>query len=136
MANTISELKMMPDQPTGEPVVNDFAEKMLKRVNDDFQSAKNFMYQYHRKCLEYHKLYHSGIMYEDLKKQYKFPDSFFQEQVDVATSDALDKLFYSNRPCTVIALDEADKEDADAKQGLFDWMDYQDGIYRKCQRLF
>lgn len=138
MADFTTQTEMAPGlEPDAPPVVqSDFAERLLRRISDDYSNAKNFMGQFHRNCLDYHALYHSAMDYKNLRRQNKFPDSLFQELVDVATADALDKTFYSSRPCQVVPLEDTDKEDADAKQALFDYQDAHDDTYRKIQMLY
>lgn len=129
---------MPPDNPVVEYSADEYLKTMLQRVSSDFTSAKSFMRGLHDNYVLYHALYHASApqQYEDLRKKNVFPDSFYQEIIDVATADALDKTFYSGRPCEAIPREETDKQDADAKQALIDHQDREDGTYGKIQRFY
>ncbi len=111
----------------------DFEAKMLKIVQDDFANAKTFMDKYHRGLVDFYKFYHNAKEYQDLKKKDKFPMPFIQEQVDEFVADNMDTLYYKNRPCNMMGVEESDKEDAEVKQKMLDWQDYKDKIYQKTK---
>lgn len=127
---------MVPEEPQEDfDEIKPFEEKILKRVQRDFSDASDFMRDFHKGCVERYELYHHANKYEDLKKVNEFPVPFLQQQVDDAVADICDKLFYKNRPCTLVGVEETDKEDADVKQSLFDWQDYKDGLRAKISMM-
>ena len=117
-----------------EPLVEQqppFVLKMVETVVSDFEASKRYLQRFHDKCAEMDGLYHNAQKYESLKKDSLFPMPLMQEAVDQLTADIRDKLFYSNRPATVVPLSDADQGDADAKQAMIAYQDYKDGIFEK-----
>lgn len=110
-----------------------FEEKISKRVDSDFEKAKEFLADFHTQCVASYEHYFNASLYIDMKKKNKFPMPFFQQMVDDFKSYLSDKLFYKNQPCTVVPSEDSDKGDADAKQDLFKWMDYKDNIEGKME---
>ena len=108
-----------------------YPERMLKRCQTDFANAKTFLTKFHAACVASYEWYHNAQRYEDLKTKSRFPVPFFQQQVDTFAAYILDKLFYKNRPCTVVGREDTDKEDANAKQELMAYQDDRDRIYHK-----
>ena len=110
-----------------------FEQKMLERVNADFEAAEEYMRPLHEKCVIIYSWYHNAGRYVDLKKENQFPTTFFQEQIDTFASTMLDKLFYKDRPCTLIPVPKTNKPDADVKQDMLQWQDYKDKIRTKME---
>lgn len=121
------------NQSDKEDIGDTFDAKMLLRIQTDFANARAFMKDFHRTCLERYEMYHASGRWESLREKNLLPDSFYQEQIDVLTADMCDKLFYADRPCQMSPMDENYKADADAKQQLMDWQDYEDKIYQKVR---
>lgn len=113
----------------------DFEAKMLRIVNKDIERAKKFLNGYHDQCVERHRYYHNARLYDDYNAKNLFPVSFFQEQVDVFTSDLMDKLFYKNEPCTMVGRKTAEPKDVELKQQMMDYQDgsLQDNAYGKLE---
>lgn len=126
------EGKSLADDENLEP---SFEEGLIQRVRKDYDSAGKFLKAFHDMCYTVYSLYHNSSKYEDMKTKNRFPVPFFQEQVDNFVAYMMDKLFYKNRPCTVVGVEETDKADAEAKQSMLDWQDYKDRIYGKYSRL-
>ena len=108
---------------------------MLKRVNDDRAAAEKFMRAFHDECKDRYTMYYSARNYEDLKTKNRFPDPFFQDQIDKFVSWNMEKLFYKGKPCTVTGVEEEDKEDAEAKQAMIAWQDYKDDVEHKTELM-
>ena len=112
-----------------------YEEKLRSLVSKDFSNAKSFLHDVHNQCVESYQSYYNAQSYEDLRKENRFPVSMTQRRVDEFKGNMLDKIFYKNRPCTIIGREETDKEDADAKQEMLDYHDYQDKIYNKMSNF-
>ena len=108
-----------------------FEDKMLKRVHDDFGAADQFLTEWHASCAQAYKWYHNASEYESLDKAHKFPMPFTQKQVDTFVSFIMDRLYYKDRPCTVVGREDTDKKDATAKQGMLDYQDWKDNTKTK-----
>jgi len=108
-----------------------FIEKMRERVKVDFKEAEQFLNSFHHRCVDAFTEYHNAANYESLRKVNKFPYPLLQTLVDTFVSHVLDKLFYRNRPCTIVGVEQTDEADAEAKQDMMNWQDYQDNIYGK-----
>lgn len=115
--------------------IHPFEQEMLKRVCADYTHAKEFLRPWHQQCEEAYKYYHNALRYEDLRKVNEFPSTYFQSKVDDFVAYTMDKLFYKNRPCTIVPVEETDEKDAEAKQEMLDWQDYKDKIRPKIERL-
>ncbi len=109
--------------------------RMLERVNADFSDATQFLTTFHQNCVDAYQMYHNASRYYDLKKESLVPVPFFQEQIDTFVVSMQEKLFFKNRPCTVVGREDTDKEDAAAKQDMLDYQDQQDKIYSKVELL-
>lgn len=112
-----------------------FEKQILERVNADFDAAKEYMKPLHEKCVTVYGWYHNAGRYVDLKQQSQFPTAFFQEQIDTFAASMMDKLFYKDKPCTLIPVPETNKPDAEVKQAMLQWQDYKDKIRTKMEVL-
>lgn len=112
-----------------------FESALVKEWAEDFTAAQRFLDPFHKACVDAYERYHNALQYENLKKSNKFPTTLYQEQIDNFVSYVMDKLFYKNRPCTVVGTEDTDQPDADAKQEMLDWQDYKDRIYNKIESL-
>ena len=110
-----------------------YIDKMKRRVNEDFTSAREFMRSVHSQSVTAKEWYFNALRYEDMKKNDKFPVGFYQRTIDAFVAYIMDKLFYKGRPCTLTGVEESDKRDADVKQNMLDWQDRQDKIYRTTE---
>lgn len=108
-----------------------YPERMLKKCQADFANAKTFLNKFHTICVAAYEWYHNAQQYDSLKVKSRFPVPFFQQQIDTFAAYILDKLFYKNRPCTVVGREDTDKGDASAKQDMMAYQDDQDRIYHK-----
>ena len=112
-----------------------FESKMIQRVKDDFTEAEQWLRELHRECLRAFEAYHNARTYEDLKKRSRFPMPIVQTNVDQYVSHLIDKMFYANKPCTVIGVEESDKADAEAKQEMIAFQDRKDNITVKLEKF-
>lgn len=110
-----------------------FEQRMLRRVNSDYEEAGQFLDTIHAMCRDNYAAYHNAPTYEDLRKKNRFPMPTMQVLVDQYVAHITDKLFYANKPCTVVGVEESDKPDADAKQDMIAWQDNQDGMFLKLE---
>lgn len=132
----MNEVQDMGYDETGdEQEGNTFEEKLKRRVNADFMSAKEFLYSYHKDCLEVYQQYHNAENFDSLNSSNKFPVPFMQEQIDMFVADTMDKLYFKNRPVRVIGREETDKADADAKQAMLDYQDAEDNVRPTVSKL-
>lgn len=108
-----------------------FEEALTQRVERDFADAKQYLDGYHRWCNEARNMYFNAKDYIDLRLKNVFPIPLVQEFTDQFVAHIRDKLFYANRPATVVGMEETDKGDADAKQEVMNWQDYKDKLHSK-----
>lgn len=111
-----------------------YEDHILQTVKKDYAEATKFMDGFHRECQDYSRSYNNFYDYESLKDKERFPVPFLREQIDSFVADAMDKLYYKNKPCSIVPREESDKEDADAKQSYVDWLDQEDHIYLKTRQ--
>lgn len=121
------------DQFDEDNLESNFEDMMVNRVRTDFVEAKRFMLPFHDACLARYQKYYNASEYVDIRKKNKFPMPYVQHQTDEFVSDLHEKLFYKKRPCTLMGVEETDKEDSEAKQELLDWQDYKDHIKTKVE---
>ena len=74
----------------------------IEREDEAVGLRNLFLKGYHRRCKKYHEMYHNAERYQEYEQKRLFPVSFFQEQIDLATSELMDKLYYKNQPCTLV----------------------------------
>lgn len=110
---------------------NPFEGEMVERVKKDFNEAEQWLRPLHRFCVQAFEGYHNARTYEDLRKKNKFPVPVIQTLVDQYVAHVTDKLFYANRPCTVVGVEEDDKADAEVKQEMIAFQDRKDGMTTK-----
>ncbi len=130
------------DEDTEQQDVGTFEEKMRDRVNADYSEAKEFLRPFHQSCITHYNRYFNARNYTNYKKSNKFPYPYAQYMEDRFVSFMVDKLFFKDRPCTIVASDTTDtetsnntaKEEADVKQEVFNWMDYKDKIRTKVNK--
>lgn len=113
---------MIPEERSTFPL---FEQEMLDRVKRDLIRAEDHMEPYHTRWKEQAALYFNANQYDTLRKMNLFPMPMTQELTDQLVAQLRDKLFYANRPCTVVGVEETDKADADAKQEMIDWQDFK-----------
>jgi hypothetical protein len=118
-----------------EVSVDPFEQEMLDRVKSDFKEAEQFLKPLHAQCVEAFEAYHNAGTYEDLKRKNRFPMPVVQTLVDKFVSHTIDKMFYANKPCTVIGVEESDKQDAEAKQEMIAWQDRKDKMSVKLEKF-
>ena len=118
-----------------EIAIDPFEAAMLQRVKSDFQEAGQFLKTMHGNMVEAFEAYHNARSYEDLRKKNRFPMPIVQKLVDQFVAHILDKMFYANKPCTVVGVEEADKADAEAKQEMIAWQDRKDKITIKLEKF-
>jgi len=108
---------------------------VLKTVQSDFDSAQRHMRDLHAKMLTYYKQYHNNRYGEARADNEAARHPFLQEQVDQFVSDAMEKLWFKNQPCTVVPVEASDQQDAQAKQELMDWQNDRDRLYSTTKKL-
>ncbi len=122
-----------PDYSSG---TSGFEEAMLQRILKDINEAQSFTQTWHRSCVDSYRQYFIASQYEDIKKVNKFPVSYYQQKIDETAAYAMDKLFYRDRPCTLVGREETDKQDATSKQEMLNWQDYKDMIRSKMEMFW
>lgn len=122
---------MVDTQGMDDPTTPLFEEELKARIKSDMTNATGFLKEFHAQCVGSYEHYFNASKYVDLKQINQFPLPFFQQMIDDFVSDLSDKLNYRNQPCTIVPVEETDKDDAQAKQDLFKWMDYKDNIEGK-----
>lgn len=118
-----------------ESNIDPFESDMILRIKNDFNEAKQFLGPLHRKCTEAYEAYHNAGSYEDLKRKNRFPMPIVQKFVDKFVSHTIDKMFYADKPCTVVGVEETDKADAEAKQEMMQWQDRKDLMSIKLEKF-
>ena len=126
----------MSDNNLEEPQIGvtterSFLERVKQRMIDDRAHSKTFLTGYHEWCIRMYEYYHNSENYVNLRKKNRFPSTAIQKDIDVFVSDTRDKLFYANRPCTIIGREDDDKEDGEVKQEFMDYQDAEDYIFSK-----
>lgn len=121
---------MQVDDKT-DMVGQSFDEVLMKRALDDFDRAKRFLDPYHRKCKEMDQAYRNHEDPVNLRARNKFPWPTLQEDINAFVADTRDKLFYADRPCSVIGRSDTDQADAEQKQEMLDYQDQEDRIFEK-----
>lgn len=118
----------MSDQPTDQL---SFEDKLKSQILEDYGSAKQYLSSYHKWCIAMDSVYHNAKDFDQLAASFQFPMPIIQKNVDQLGADMSDKLWYSNRPASIIPEPDADPADCDAKQEMLDYQDREDQIYTK-----
>jgi|GEM_PF-4995255 len=111
-----------------------FEAKIIQRVMADFAEAEEWLREVHQSCFEAFEAFHNARSYADLKKKNQFPMPIVQTNVEQYVSHLMDKLMYAGKPCTVIGVEEGDKEDAEAKQEMMAFQDRKDNMSVKLEK--
>lgn len=111
-----------------------FEGAMIERVKRDFNEAEQWLRPLHLFCVEAFEAYHNARTYEDLRKKNRFPMPVVQVNVDQYVAHTIDKMFFANKPCTVIGVEEDDKADAEVKQEMIAFQDRKDGMTTKLEK--
>lgn len=116
------------DEELAEIATLGFEEYMLRRVIADFEAADKFMGEIHQDYLRFYSMFSNAQEYDSIREMKQFPYPMMQIHVDQWRAEALDKIFYSNRPTTVVPGEGTTEEEADAKQKMLDWQDKENRI--------
>lgn len=108
--------------------------KLLKQIMDEYGEAQKFMAPFHRTVVDRREMYFNALRFDRYKQKKQVPTTFFQQQIDGFVAWMMEKLWYKNRPCTIVGVEDSDAGDADAKQELMDWQDYKDKMHSKCKK--
>ena len=119
------------DDPSLQVLEDDLELYLCQRILQEFGQAKEYMRDAHDEYRDNWKAYHASSEYQNLRKKHKFSMPLMQEICDQFVSIVLDKFWFTNKPVTIVPVEDSDKPDAQAKQDLMDWQDYKDGMAAK-----
>ena len=108
-----------------------YEERIRNKITKDFNDAETFLRSYHDYCRDAYEMYNNARTYESLRKNHRFPSPLVQQHIDDFVANLMDKIWYNNRPCTIVGREETDKADAHAKQEMMNYQDYEDDMYSK-----
>ena len=108
--------------------------KAVKQVNKDFKRAEEYLRTFHKQCVDRYAHYTAPGSDSNPNKDKSFPVPFITEQVDTFVSEAMEKIWYKDEPCSIYGRNESDKSDADAKREFMKYQDDTDNLHSKTRQ--
>lgn len=107
---------------------------VYKVVEEDLAEAKRFIGDYHRQCDQIMHEYTAALRFESIRSQNRFPMPIIQRDIDTFVADAMERIWYFNRPVRIVPAADTTPEEADLKQELLEYQNMKDNVRRKFRK--